>query len=352
MISSKIVFSFMLLVSSFASATAEEYIVSPKMIPFAFGKKEFSVKKLTEAEAKDLGGQGFNIEKNSTVNIPGFESKETHILGEVVWPIGVIKADQAHKLENGRGKNVKICLIDTGINKKHPLVGSAILEGKSFVEGTEPSDISDSFLDHGTLVASLIVGRAHESFIGVAPEAQLIVAKAFAENGSSSMLQILNAFQYCMEKSNIINMSFGGGGSSPALSELMTQAHAKGITLVAASGNSPGLLSYPANDPAVIAVSFVNENGQTSPYSPTDSRISFVAPGIDIPVLNAALETKMLSGSSFSAAIVSGVEAIRRSRGAKSLVATPLPLPEDQQGHGLIDALATALNLNHLASSN
>lgn len=166
----------------------------------------------------------------------------------VVWPLSLIQADKAHQLPNGKGQGVRICLIDTGVDQNRQGLPGVVLEGRNFLADGDSSDFSDSFPEHGTNLAEVIAGRPFGSFSGVAPEAKLVVAKVFDENGAGSMSSIIDALGYCMNRADIINMSFGGAVDSEILSTIMTTVKERGVTLIAAAGNTGDTLIFPARE--------------------------------------------------------------------------------------------------------
>lgn len=262
----------------------------------------------------------------------------------VVWPLKFMNVDKVHSLPNGKGEGVKICLIDTGIDLLHPTLQGAVLEGRNFVPGESSANIYD-LNTHGTWIAQLIVGRSTGDFVGVAPESQLIVAKVFGEDGTTQLSVILDAFKYCMDKSvDIINMSLSGSQDSDELSKLMKMARNSGVTVVASAGNTGDDLGFPARDSSVLAVGAVSEDSQVPKFSPQSTKLSYIAPGVKVPVLSTNLDYIYLSGTSFSSAYLSGIDALRRSAGAKSLQARSLSIPFYLQGQGVIDAYLTVKN--------
>ena len=86
--------------------------------------------------------------------------------------------------------------------------------------------------------------------------------------------------------------------------------------MVAAAGNagreSPPL--YPAANPNVIAVSATDAQDQLFPASNRGSHIAVAAPGVDIFLPAPDEKYQMTSGTSFSAAYVSGVAALMLER--------------------------------------
>jgi len=113
----------------------------------------------------------------------------------------------------------------------------------------------------------------------------------------------------------VINLSFAGP-NDPALHRSLAAARKQGIVLVAAAGNagpkSPPL--YPAADPDVIAVTATDADDKLFEQSNRGDYVAIAAPGADILVVNGDGGYEALSGTSFSAAEVSGIVALMLQR--------------------------------------
>lgn len=151
------------------------------------------------------------------------------------------------KLTQGKGENITIAFIDTGINMHLDFVSpkNRIIMFKDFVNfKTTPYDDNG----HGTFITSVACGNgmcSAKKYEGVAPKANIISLKALDKNGETGAFTILEAMQWVHEnhkKYNIrvVCMSFG----SEALTEndpLTRGAEVlwnDGIVVVAAAGNS------------------------------------------------------------------------------------------------------------------
>jgi subtilisin family serine protease len=147
--------------------------------------------------------------------------------------------------------------------------------------------------------------------MGTAPSSHLLAIRAFGAQKSgaeSTSFLILKSLDYAVAKNaQIINMSFAGP-HDPAIERGLAAAAAKNIVLIAAAGNagakSPPL--YPAADRNVIAVSATDQSDQLFAQSNRGKYVAISAPGVDI--LSPAPDGKyqMSSGTSLSAAYVSG----------------------------------------------
>jgi Subtilase family len=220
-----------------------------------------------------------------------------------------LRLPEAHVLS--RGANVRIAVIDSGIDVRHPELAGSIAETFDALGSKEGAHV------HGTGVAGAIV--AHAQLMGAAPAAKLLAIRAFGQsaNGAeSNSFVILKALDYAAAHgAQIINMSFAG--PKDALIERGIAATAtRGIAMIAAAGNagakSPPL--FPAANPNVIAVSATDAEDRLFAASNRGSYIALAAPGVDIFLPAPDDKYQMTSGTSFSAAFVSGVAALILAR--------------------------------------
>ena len=208
------------------------------------------------------------------------------------------------------GDDVLVAVIDSGIDADHPELTGSIVGN---FDALPPSENGDKKADnHGTAIAGLIA--AHGKLMGTAPHARILAVRAFDPKGASAegtTFSILKGLDWAVENhARIINMSFAGP-SDPALHRSLEAAHKKGVVLIAAAGNagpkSPPL--YPAADAHVIAVTATDADDKLFPLSNRGRHIAVAAPGAQILVAIPDAAYEVGSGTSYSAAEVSGIAA-------------------------------------------
>ena len=234
------------------------------------------------------------------------------------------------------GKGVTVCIVDTGINLNHiELEGINLIGWKDFV-----ASIPDPYDDngHGTMMAGILVAKQY--FIGLAPDVDLLVAKALPADGTGSDATVAEAIDWCTNSNaDVISLSLGGAPSGvPAFfggsdsEEAVGNALQQGIVVVAAAGNdgesgddndvaSPGIVE---NAICVGAVdtqgniwegsSVGDNNGRLLPpmlprFDP-DQKPALVAPGEQVPVILPDGQWGLASGTSASTVYVSGAIAL------------------------------------------
>jgi subtilisin family serine protease len=225
------------------------------------------------------------------------------------YALAKLRLPEAHALS--RGSNVTVAVIDSGIDVTHPELTDAIVESFDALGAKEGPHV------HGTGIAGAIV--SHARLMGSAPKARILAIRAFgaAANGAeSTSFVILKSLDFAASHgAQIVNMSFAGPKDS-LVERGIEAAAAKGMILVAASGNagpkSPPL--YPAANPNVIAVSATDAHDRLFPASNRGGHIAVSAPGVDIFLPAPDGKYQMTSGTSFSAAYISGLAALMMER--------------------------------------
>ncbi len=222
-----------------------------------------------------------------------------------------VRLGEAHRISLGR--NVRVAVIDTGLDGTHPeLAGVAIESFDAIGEGSPTTEA------HGTAVAGIVAAR--QQIRGMAPDARVLAVRAFAaaagQRPEATTLSIINGIHWAIANgARVINMSFAGPKDA-LLQRAIEAGIAKGVIFVAAAGNGgpTAAQAYPAAYPGVIAVTAIDSNDQLYGMANRGEYIALAAPGVDIlaPAPNSSYE--MSSGTSLAAAHVSGIIALMLER--------------------------------------
>ncbi|GAA4050581.1 hypothetical protein GCM10022233_21420 [Streptomyces shaanxiensis] len=276
------------------------------------------------------------------------------------WGLQAIKANMTHLT----GKNVKIAVLDTGVDTDHPDLAGRIAGAVSFVPGESAEDGNG----HGTHCIGTAAGPASPQQgprYGVAPDAQILAAKVLSNVGTGSDGQILAGIAWAISQgAKVISMSLGArvrpGELFPKTYEDLAQRALKlGTVIVAAAGNDslrPGAIvpvSRPANCPSILSVAALDKALCPSYFSNggingAGGEINIAAPGRDVRSAAPGGGYQNLSGTSMATPHAAGVVALLAqafpNASATHLMsllkgsAFPLVQPAGDVGTGLLQA--------------
>jgi len=188
---------------------------------------------------------------------------------------------------------IKICVVDSGYNLGHP-----DLPTEPDVTGFNNPYVPDEKWSfdgngHGTHVAGKIaaLGGNEKGIRGVIQnnkngKFQLMIGKAFDQNGIGYESSVLNAINDCKENgANIISLSLGSGSYTSASAIFYQSLYDQGILVISAAGNGYNDdFSYPASYSSVMSVASVRSklNMKKSSFSQYNSQVEISAPGEDV----------------------------------------------------------------------
>lgn len=178
------------------------------------------------------------------------------------------------------GKNVKIAILDSGIDPNHPDLQNISIVNKNF--STLPGNDD---LGHGTHVAGIIAAVTNNGIgiSGTCESTQLMILRGLTSPYDSTAYY--NAIKYASDNgAQVLNCSLGGA-YDPTEALLVKSAISKGMIVVAAMGNHfkfGNPTSYPAALPDVLAIGASTEINRRADFSQTGNHICIVAPGTNI----------------------------------------------------------------------
>ncbi len=227
---------------------------------------------------------------------------------------GPVMTGSGRLLERYTGDQIRVAVIDTGVDLTHPELSSAILDSTDYTDRGYSADA------HGTAVAAIIAGARNNGVgaSGVAPEVKISSFKAChprqpgglaAQCWNSSLIRALD--DALSQDIPLINMSLGGP-PSPLLERLLKAAESSGQLVLAAAGNGgPNARPvYPAALPQSLAVTAVDTDKRLYRMANRGNYISVAAPGVDIITAGPGGAQPLLSGTSMATAHATGIAAM------------------------------------------
>jgi len=284
---------------------------------------------LEKARAPGLLPQAVNQVIDS---LPQYALDAGHLNARAAWAAGL------------RGAGVTVGLLDAPADVAHPDL-SGRWAGRAYdpvlnaeyttavdwtaavsrMAGSNKNADSSGGLDlnHGTAVASAAVAAQNGSgIVGAAPDARFLSAAVFQP--TSAGVQFVGSFDAARAVvwsvdagAKVINLSWGSFGYDPLLKAATDYALSRGVTVVAAAGNTgrrerqqpamyPGVLASVAGDLAGNRASF-----SSSGYDPTP-----ITPGLDLLLARSGWGGQdgggyaLYSGTSFSTQLLAGGAAL------------------------------------------
>lgn len=210
--------------------------------------------------------------------------------------------------EGVTGLNVRVGIIDTGIDEEHSNTGQL---RQSFVSAKDFTNSRYGYYDshgHGTHVAGVVSAFDHSLATG----SSLYIAKALGDDGSGSNTSVANAINWLVdEEVDIINMSLGSSSRSRLIGEAISRAASKGIISLAASGNDSGVIGWPARESSAFSVGAIDRNKSIAGFSNFGPNLDGVGPGVRIRSLYCNGGYAVLSGTSMATPWMTGMLALR-----------------------------------------
>lgn len=248
---------------------------------------------------------------------------------QIGWGVKAIYGNMLDDTVPSGGDGVNVAVLDTGALVAHPDLKGQIIACNDF-SGVD-SFVKNSCDDkngHGTLVAGVIAGNGGplgKGIYGVAPEANLMVYKVCANDGTCFADDVANAIRYSVDNgANIILLSLGSDSESSLINDAISYATSKEALIIGAAGNDGpymGSIDYPASNINVVSVGAVDatftvpdwsargNNEASTSYSKDAWDIELAGPGVNIESTANNSDYTTSSGTSMAAAHIAGLAA-------------------------------------------
>ncbi|MCS6881049.1 MAG: S8 family serine peptidase [Oscillochloridaceae bacterium] len=227
------------------------------------------------------------------------------------WGLRNIQAPEAWTITTGGP--VVVAVLDSGVDGDHPDLAGKVLPGFNTLNGS-PDARDDN--GHGTAVAGLIAANTDNNagIAGLCWECRILPVKVVDARGVGNDASLAAGIRWAADNgARVINMSLGGEGDSRLLREAIAYAAARGIVLVAASGNEREIgnpVTYPAAYPDVIAVGATGNTDTITGFSNTGDYLDLAAPGVGLWTTLPGGRYGPPNGTSFSSPYVAGAAAL------------------------------------------
>ena len=175
----------------------------------------------------------------------------------------------------------KIAVIDTGsnvANEKYSVIGD---------------DVTDEN-GHGTNMANLILGETNDAYI--------ISVKAIGSSGVGNVTDVCAAVQFAINSDVdviLLALSIRNNGEYEAFEQLIADAQAQGITVIASAGNNNADASnyLPAGVSGVITVGAITEDGYKNANSNYGTSVNYYIPADSTSIASAIFAGKYIEGA-------------------------------------------------------
>jgi subtilisin family serine protease len=263
------------------------------------------------------------------------------------------------------GAGVKVAILDTGVDPKHPDLSGKVTafaefdaNGKTTINDPKRAYDSD---EHGTHCAGIVAGgNASGRWIGMAPEAE-IYAGLVLKKGEGTDAQVLAGILWAIEsKVDVISMSLGGLSMTADVLDTYTlaiiRANEAGIPVVCAVGNDGSQTTgSPGNDIFAYTVGATDVDDRAAGFSggrtqiieasryldPAElplvySKPDLTAPGVDIYSCVPKKGYETWNGTSMATPHVAGAIAL--------LLSSRAPLLAGKKGADRVNTIQTVLS--------
>jgi subtilisin family serine protease len=209
------------------------------------------------------------------------------------------------------GAGVRVCVLDSGIELDHPLVGTVQRSVAVTRDGDAISVADDDAGDlcgHGTACAGIIRS--------LAPECELTSVRVLGEGYTGSAAVMLGGLAWAIEQGfQIVNMSLSTTKKqySEELHDLADTAYFKRTMLVASAHNMP-VESFPWRFASVVSVGSHEEDDPFAYFYNPSPPVEFFARGLSVDVAWLGGGTVNSTGNSFATPHVAGICALVLSK--------------------------------------
>lgn len=237
------------------------------------------------------------------------------------WSLFQIQAEDAWDISTGDA-GVVVAVTDNAINVDHPDLTNKMVAGWDAAENDNdprPCGANDGF--HGSHVSG-IVGAETDNNLGIASigwDVSVMPVK-IGRCSDGALIAGYEGIEWAASNgADVINMSWGGGGSGQYGQNICNDAWAQGSILIAAAGNNnQNTEFYPAAYDNVVSVASTNQNDQKSNFSQYGTWIDISAPGSSILSTDQGSGYQTTQGTSMASPLVAGLVGLIKSHASNA----------------------------------
>jgi len=244
--------------------------------------------------------------------LPAWSLPTSAVEGIAIPPTWPERVDREWAFGDSTGKRVRVAIVDSGVERGHPLVGeveqAVVVSGAQGEEPTVDDDEQGDACGHGTACAGIVRS--------LAPECTLVSVRVLGSGWTGSGRLLVAGLRWAIEQGvEVVNMSLSTTKRELAavLHELADTAYFNRTLLVASAHNMP-VESFPWRFSSVLSV---GSHELTDPlvyfYNPAPP-VEFFARGLEVDVPWLGGTSVRSTGNSFATPHITGICALIRSK--------------------------------------
>lgn len=259
-----------------------------------------------------------------TPNDPYLDKEYDSSAGPVnQWHLRKISAPEAWDHTRNVRSNLRLAIIDTGIDDTHPdLIQVMARDSKGNLVGhntIQPGVWPRDDNGHGTHCAGIAAAET-DNGVGIAGVGfrsfSVVPVKVLSAGGGGTEQTVADGITWAADNNcRVLSLSLGAPSYSQAIQDAVNYAWSKGSIIVAAAGNSGGAVGYPGGGLHVVGVSATDSRDHLAVFSSRGDGVSIAAPGVKVLSTMPSYPTRSglklnydaLSGTSMACPVISGV---------------------------------------------